>query len=295
LRHLDRVLLWLARIYLAAAVLVILFAEASQISRDGLAVYWGASFSPAGVVRNLLLVTPGLLLLGFGSLAERRRFGSWRPDWERPQRGMYLIGCVAFSLGVEMFLAAGLGVDPFHAMTIGIVRAVDQPYVGVGLVDGAVTLALLFAWMIWNRRLPPLSIFLTMLLVGCLIDLWGALGIRLRLAPALPSMLLMLLGLLLVAYGSALIIMSGIGLRVVDLVALSFVRHLRWRFYLAKLAVEAGFLVGGVLSGGPVGLATVAFVLVVGPFVEPMIWANRRYFHLPDRGLRPAMRSAAEA
>jgi uncharacterized membrane protein YczE len=295
LRHLDRVLLWLARIYLAAAVLVILFAEASQISRDGLAVYWGASFSPAGVVRNLLLVTPGLLLLGFGSLAERRRFGSWRPDWERPQRGMYLIGCVAFSLGVEMFLAAGLGVDPFHAMTIGIVRAVNQPYVGVGLVDGAVTLALLFAWMAWNRRLPPLSIFVTMLLVGCLIDLWDVLGLKHGLAPALPPLLLMLLGLLLVAYGSALIIMSGIGLRVVDLVALSFVRHLRWRFYMAKLAVEAGFLAGGLLSGGPIGLATVAFVFVVGPFVEPMIWANHRYLHLPDRGLRPAMRSAAEA
>jgi hypothetical protein len=38
LRHVDRVLLRLARIYLAAAVLVILFAEASLIYRDGLAV-----------------------------------------------------------------------------------------------------------------------------------------------------------------------------------------------------------------------------------------------------------------
>ncbi|HEX6014502.1 MAG TPA: hypothetical protein VFY87_22435, partial [Geminicoccaceae bacterium] len=227
MRHVDRVLLRLAMTCLAAAVVVILFAEASLIYRDGLAIYWGASFSPAGVIRNLLLVTPGLLLLGLASLAERRRFGSWRLDWERPQPGMYLIGCIAFSLGVEMFLAAGLGVDPFHAMTIGIVGAVDQPYVGVGLVDGAVTLALLFAWMAWNHRLPPLSIFLTMLLVGYLIDLWNLLGLKHELAPALPSLLLMLLGLLLVAYGSALIIMSGIGLRVVDLVALSFVRHLR--------------------------------------------------------------------
>ncbi|HEX6013592.1 MAG TPA: hypothetical protein VFY87_17690, partial [Geminicoccaceae bacterium] len=60
------------------------------------------------------------------------------------------------------------------------------------------------------------------------------------------------------------------------------------------VAVEVGFLAGGVLSGGPIGLATVAFVLVVGPFVEPMIWANRRYLHLPDHGLHPAMQSAAE-
>jgi hypothetical protein len=78
----------LARIYLAAAVLVILFTEALLIYRDGSAIYWDTSFSPARAIRNLLLVTPGLLLLGLASLAEMRRFGSWRLDWERPQPGM---------------------------------------------------------------------------------------------------------------------------------------------------------------------------------------------------------------
>jgi hypothetical protein len=33
-------------------------------------------------------------------------------------------------------------------------------------------------------------------------------------------------------------------------------------------------------------------VAAVGPFVEPMIWANRRYLNLPDCGLRPVMRRA---
>ncbi len=98
----------------------------------------------------------------------------------------------------------------------------------------------------------------------------------------------MLLGLLLDAYGSALIIMSGIGIRIVDLVALALVRHLRWRFYGAKLALEAAFLAGGLVFGGLVGVATVAVVCVVGPFVEPMIRANRRFLSPPDHGLRHA-------
>jgi hypothetical protein len=43
------------------------------------------------------------------------------------------------------------------------------------------------------------------------------------------------------------------------------------------------------LLGGPVGIAAVAFVCVVGPFMEPLIWANRRFLKLPDYGLRRAM------
>ena len=203
---------------------------------------------------------------------------------------MYLVGCLSFSLGVKMFLDAELGVDPLHSLTIGIVQRLDGPLITIGFVDGVVTLVLLVAWAVWNRRLPPLSIFITMILVGYLIDLWNVLGLENWHSPILPAPLLMLVGLLLDAYGSALIIMSGIGIRVVDLLALTFVRRLRWRFYLAKVVIEAGFLLGGLIFGGPIGIATLAFVCVVGPFVEPMIWITRRYLELPDRGLRPAMR-----
>jgi hypothetical protein len=102
-------------------------------------------------------------------------------------------------------------------------------------------------------------------------------------------MLPMLAGLVLNAYGSALIIMSGIGIRVVDLIALTLVNRIGCRFYLAKLALEGGFLVIGVMLGGPMGVAAFAFLLVVGPFVEPLIWVNQRLLNLPDYGLRLAM------
>jgi uncharacterized membrane protein YczE len=200
---------------------------------------------------------------------------------------MYLVGCLCFSLGVKLFIDADLGVDPFHAMTIGLVLAVDVPYLQIGFMDGAVTVALLILWTVWNRRLPPLSTFVTMLMIGLLIEAWNSLG---DVSDLIGSRALLLLaGLLLNAYGSSLIIMSGIGIRVVDLVALSLVRHVGTRFYLSKLALEAGFLLAGFLLGGPVGIAAVAFVCVVGPFVEPLIWANRRFLKLPDYGLRRAM------
>ena len=66
---------------------------------------------------------------------------------EPPTTGQYLLGCVAFSLGVKMFVDADRGVDPFHAMIIG-----------VGFVDAAATVVLLLFWVTWNRCLPPFSI-----------------------------------------------------------------------------------------------------------------------------------------
>jgi hypothetical protein len=206
-------------------------------------------------------------------------------SWRLP---IYLAGCVCFSLGVKLFIDANLGVDPFHAMTLGLVQVIDAPYLQVGFMDAIATLALLILWMAWNRRLPPLSTFITMVLVGALIDLWSWLGIEAVTGSLGSRTLPMLAGLVLNAYGSALIIMSGIGIRVVDLVALTLVNRLGWRFYRAKLSLEAGFLAIGFVLGGPVGIAALAFVLVVGPFVEPLIWVNQRFLKLPDYGLRPA-------
>ena len=127
-----------------------------------------------------------------------------------------------------------------------------------------------------------------MVIIGFLIDAWNWLALDIG-ELAGSRALLLFAGLLLNAYGSSLIIMSGIGIRVVDLVALTLVRKVGMRFYVAKLALEAGFLLAGFLLGGPVGIAAIAFVCVVGPFMEPLIWANRRFLKLPDYGLRRAM------
>lgn len=196
--------------------------------------------------------------------------------------GMYAAGCVLFSLGVKLFIDADLGTDPFGAMVIGIGLWVEPPFVQVGAISSVITLLLLVLWSCFTRQLPPLSTFITMALVGHLIDLWNVLEIEQWTRPLLAPFPMMLLGLFLDAYASALIIMSGIGIRVVDLVALAIVRRWRWHFIEAKLLLEGGFFVVAWLAGGPLGVATVAFVAVVGPFVEPFFLINRHILSLPN-------------
>jgi uncharacterized protein len=94
----------------------------------------------------------------------------------------------------------------------------------------------------------------------------------------------MLAGLFLDAYGSALIIMGDVGVRVVDLLALAMTRRWRLRYFEAKLLIEGAFLAAALATGGPVGVATVAFVCIVGPFVEPFVLVNRRVLRMPSPG-----------
>ncbi len=197
---------------------------------------------------------------------------------------MYLCGCVLFALGVKLFIDANLGTDPLHAMVIGIVGVIDQPFVKIGFVASSITVAFLVVWSVWNRRFPPLMTFVTMALVGYTIDFLNWIQLE-QYTTWLAPMPMMLAGLLIDAYASALIIMSGIGIRIMDLVSITFVKKLGWRFLWAKLLFEVGFVVVALLTGGPVGMGTVGFLVIVGTLIPPMMWASGRYMRLPNYGL----------
>lgn len=199
--------------------------------------------------------------------------------------GMYLAGCLLFSVGVKLFIDAGLGADPMHSMVIGIVQAVGLPFVRIGLISGVITAAFLLLWSCWNRELPPFLTLVTMALVGYLVDLWTLIGLERYTSVWLAPHSLMLAGQLLAAYASALIIMSGIGIRVMDLVALSMVKNWGWSFFAGKLTLEASFFLAAILVAGPVGISTVTFLCVFVPFISTFMWVNERLLRLPNIGL----------
>lgn len=210
------------------------------------------------------------------------------PEISLQRIAIYIFGCILFSLGVKMFIDAALGTDPLHAMIIGIVATIDRAWVGVGVVESLLTAGFLVAWMIWNKQLPPLMTFVTMASVGFLIDFWNTLALERWTTALLDPLPLMVLALASVAYASALIIMSGIGIRVMDLLAITVMQKLGWSFLRAKLVFEASFVLVAVAFAGPVGLATLAFVLMVGTLIQPMMWANHRFLGIPNHGLASA-------
>src|ERR1700687_5797484 len=82
---------------------------------------------------------------------------------------MYLAGCMSFSLGAKFYIDAHFGVDPMDMFAIGLAHHLGST---IGIGSGLIALAFLAVWSLWNRKRPPITPFITMFLVGSLIDLW---------------------------------------------------------------------------------------------------------------------------
>ena len=208
--------------------------------------------------------------------------GKARAQCTRPQAQLYVSGCILFSLGAKFFIDSHLGTDPLDVLVIGISHHLHS---NMGTSASLVAIGFLAWWTVLNRKWPPLMPFVTTALVGYLIDLWNLLHIARYSSALLPPVWMLLCGLLLCGYASSLIIMSGIGIRIMDMVALTMIREWQWSFFRAKMTLEIGLFVSGWLLHGPLGIATFAFLFLVGPLIPPFMRFNSRAFAFPNYGL----------
>jgi uncharacterized protein len=200
--------------------------------------------------------------------------------YARSQYGLYLAGCVLFAVGATCFIEAGLGTDPLDVFALGVR---DNTPLTVGLAQGAFAALMLVVWAGLKRQVPSLWPFVTFFFCGTMIDLWlhtGLLG-----DTPLPDGALMLVGVGLCALGSAYIIMSGIGIRAMDLVAIALVERTGRPFWVFKAISEVALLATGWVLGGPVGVGTVFFLVFVGFLIQPVMTLNGKLVGLPNHAL----------
>ena len=198
----------------------------------------------------------------------------------RSQYALYLAGCVLFAIGATCFIEAGLGTDPLDVFALGVR---DMTPLTVGLAQGAFAALMLVVWAGLKRRVPSIWPFVTFFFCGSMIDLWLHTGLLGR--TPLADGLLMLVGVGLCALGSAYIIMSGIGIRAMDLVAIALVERTGRPFWVFKAVSEALLLVVGWALGGPVGIGTLFFLVFVGFLIQPVMTLNGRVVGLPNHAL----------
>jgi uncharacterized membrane protein YczE len=210
---------------------------------------------------------------------------------------MYGLGLLLFSLGVKAFIDAKLGTDPLAVLEIGMN---NFHHLGIGFSSMVISIGFLGWWTVWNWKVPPVTPFVSTVAVGYLIDLWNTLHLESFEHQFLPVVPVTLIGhvldlaavgldvvaLMTCAYASALIIMSGIGIRIMDLVALTMMEKWNWSFFQGKMTLEVGLFLSGWALGGPMGFTTIAFLFLVGPFIQPFMWANAKYLNFPNHGIK---------
>ena len=198
----------------------------------------------------------------------------------RSQYALYLAGCVVFAVGATCFIEAGLGTDPLDVFALGVR---DRSPLTVGLAQGAFAVLMLALWAGLTRRVPSVWPFLTFFFCGSMIDLW----LHSDLLGNTPTndVSLMLIGVALCSFGSAYIIMSGIGIRAMDLVAIALVERTGRPFWVFKAVSELVLLAVGWALGGPVGIGTLFFLVFVGLLIQPVMSLNGRIVGLPNHAL----------
>ncbi|MEI5033003.1 hypothetical protein RB201_09450 [Streptomyces sp. S1A(2023)] len=199
--------------------------------------------------------------------------------------GAYLTGCIVFATGATLFIHSDLGTDPLDVLALGLKNHVP---VTIGIAQAGIAAVCIALWSAWNRRRPVIAPFVTFFLCGSLIDL--LLLTDLSWIGSTPSLVA---AVALCAYGSALIIMSGIGIRAMDLLVISMTQRWKWPFWAAKAGIEAVLLGFGYLLGGPVGVGTLCFLLFVDGLIQPFMALNRRALRLQNHGLADAGTKAA--
>jgi uncharacterized membrane protein YczE len=179
------------------------------------------------------------------------------------------IGFALFGLAIALLIRANLGASPWAVFEValsnltGITIGTASILVGFGVLAGAVTLKEQIGW----------GTLANILCIGPWID------VSLWLLPNVTDNLPVQIGYLLAAVvimglASAIYIGVDAGAGPRDSLMLALNRTTGVSVRLARGVIEVSVVLVGWLLGGPVGLGTLAFALLIGPSVQ---WAFRLF------------------
>lgn len=171
-------------------------------------------------------------------------------------------GLLLFALAMALLIRAQLGVDPWDVLHLGLAAHLPLSLGTIVILTGVVVL---LAW-IPLKQWPGLGTLANVLLIGLALDFF------LWVIPAISGLgwqITTLAGAILInGLGGALYIGSHFGAGPRD--GLMTGLHLRTgaSIRLIRTGIELAVLAVGWMLGGPVGLGTVAYALLIGPSTQ---------------------------
>lgn len=196
-----------------------------------------------------------------------------------------LLGLVLFGIGIGLMVWAQLGVAPWDVLSQGIMNVTPLTF---GTVTVLVGIGILLLWIPLRVR-PGLGTVLNVLIIGPVAEIVlgfmpppgsGELWVRI---------LVFVAALLIVALGTGLYIGAMFGPGPRDGLMTGLHRVTGWPIWVVRTGIEVTVLAAGWLLGGNVGLGTLAFALLIGPFAQPAL----RWFDLRPRIERSATKRLA--
>ena len=191
---------------------------------------------------------------------------------------MSLMGVIICAVSVGVFKIAALGVDPFQSLMSGLDSLIPIPF---GTLYVIVNLILLTFSLIVDRSKIGLATFINLFLLGYITEYTYAFLQTVIVAPSMfVRVLCLLVGIVVICFGSALYMTADLGVSTYDAVAIALSG--KWKlapFQYCRIATDIVCVVCGValflLAGGTVGMiptiagvGTIITAFFMGPLIE---------------------------
>lgn len=174
-------------------------------------------------------------------------------------------GLALFGVGISLQIESRLGNPPWDTFHQGVAMKSDLAIGTVIILTGVALL--IFVWVPLRQK-PGLGTILNALEIGLVANL--VLDVIPKVDAMIVRIVMMIGGIVIVAFGSALYIGSGLGPGPRDGIMTGLAaRGIQLR--VARTSIEVFVLIVGFLLGGQVGVGTVLFAVAIGPLVQPLL------------------------
>ena len=175
-----------------------------------------------------------------------------------------MFGLFLMANGVIFLLRAHLGVSPWDVLHVGIA---NRTGLSIGRVIQIIGLVVVLISWVFNVR-PQLVTLLNMFFIGVFVDAVNSMSY----IPEPQALWLRfgsyVFGVAVFSLGTALYISGNRGAGPRDSLMLALTRVTKVRVGIVRTVLEVMVALGGYLLGGPLGIGTVLFALLVGVFLE---------------------------
>jgi uncharacterized membrane protein YczE len=185
-----------------------------------------------------------------------------------------VFGLFLCAAGIVALLESELGLSPWDVLHQGLAR---HTALSIGTANIVVGVAVLALAALLGARIGPgtvanavlIGLFIEALIHLAAVNELSEQGLAVRWT-------LMVVGIGLVAVGSAFYLGAAMGAGPRDSLMLVLTARSGMRIGLVRTLLEAAVVVAGAVLGGTVGVGTIAFALLIGPALEASFWLIER-------------------
>lgn len=185
----------------------------------------------------------------------------------------FLVGTFLLGAGIGICNQASWGMDPFDVMTTGFSTLLQ---INLSIINLSIYLLMCLSTFYLDRK--QLSLF------TCIAPFVTSFGIEVvmrnipLMSPNGVALLLYLIGVLMIALGTAIAVEAEVGKSPYDAFIFGLMSRTKNSYARIRWCVDGCCLVIGILSGGVWGMGTVISLLVIGKLIEKfqkLIWRMR--------------------